>query len=448
MTTDTSRLPVPLLATLVIFTAFAGQFWRNLLGWWGFGIIAGVVIVLSAVALMMLRPSLGWREVPKSALAFVGLSTLSLAWSFYPGASAIGVGIQLLSSVAAVFLGLCLSLQQLLKALSNAFRWILALSLVFEAWVAVVVGGPVLPFFVHYEGRIPQAFYWSRGLLLDGGPIEGIVANRNLLGFIALLALIVFALQLADRTVRRGWGVAWLVVAGAVLLLTRSATVVLAGALVAVVLAFVLWTRSRDPDRRRTVYAAAAGLVVVVTAGIMTLGGALLGVLGKSGDLTGRADIWAAVTGLAQQRPVFGWGWVGYWIPWVPPFDDLAVRKGVVYLQAHNAWLDVRFQLGILGLVLFAALVVSTVWRSWFLAVDRPRHGLDPVEPFSAHTLLPILLLAALIAQSLAESRILIEGGWLCLIAISLMTKSRGIHAPITVAASVDPRLQQSVPRG
>ena len=76
---------------------------------------------------------------------------------------------------------------------------------------------------------------------------------------------------------------------------------------------------------------------------------ALLGLFGKSDDLTGRLDIWNAVIGLAAQRPWFGWGWVGYWPPWVEPFDGLAVRNGVEYLQAHNAWLDVWLQLGIVG---------------------------------------------------------------------------------------------------
>jgi exopolysaccharide production protein ExoQ len=37
----------------------------------------------------------------------------------------------------------------------------------------------------------------------------------------------------------------------------------------------------------------------------------------------------------------------------------------------------------------------------------------------------PLLVLVALIGQSLAESRILIEGGWLLLIAIAWSTKQR-----------------------
>ncbi|MET0976501.1 MAG: O-antigen ligase family protein, partial [Leifsonia sp.] len=213
MTTSPSRLPVRLIATLVIFTAFAGQFWRNLLGWWGFGIIAGVTIIAAIVAIAVLRPHLEWRRVPKSLVAFLALSALSIAWSFYPGATAIGIGIQLGTTATGVFIGLCLTWRELVRTFASAFRWILALSILFEAWVAIVVGGPVLPFWVHYEGRIPQAFYWSRGLLLSGGPIEGIVANRNLLGFIALLALIVFCIQLAATTVRRGWAIFWIVVA-------------------------------------------------------------------------------------------------------------------------------------------------------------------------------------------------------------------------------------------
>jgi hypothetical protein len=43
--------------------------------------------------------------------------------------------------------------------------------------------------------------------------------------------------------------------------------------------------------------------------------------------------------------------------------------------------------------------------------------------PYTALALLPLLLLAALLAQSLAESRMLIEGGWTLLVLIALKTK-------------------------
>ncbi|MFP3394221.1 hypothetical protein SB782_36200, partial [Brevibacillus sp. SIMBA_076] len=82
-----------------------------------------------------------------------------------------------------------------------------------------------------------------------GGPIQGIVGNSNLRAMIALLSIIVFAIQLADRTVRRGSSASWLVVAVLTLALTRSATVIAAAIAVAVVFGFAAWTRRVGPAR-------------------------------------------------------------------------------------------------------------------------------------------------------------------------------------------------------
>ena len=69
--------------------------------------------------------------------------------------------------------------------------------------------------------------------------------------------------------------------------------------------------------------------------------------------------------------------------------------------------------------------MIGALWRSWFLAVDRP--GTPPAGRSRTRPprCVPLLLLVALIGQSLAESRILIEGGWLLLIAIAWSTKRR-----------------------
>lgn len=428
-----SRFVVRTFATFVLFTVLAGQFWRNVGGWWGFGAIALIVVVGSTIGLISEKPDWKWRRFPKSLMIFMVLATLSIFWSFYPGASALGITLQWATTLAALFVALVLSWAELLRTLSTALRLILSLSLLFELYVSVIVGHAVLPFFVHYDlEKIPLAFYWSRGLLLHGGPIEGIVANRNLLGFLALLAVIVFAVQLAARTVRRGWGIFWLLLAVLTLLLTRSATVTLSTLVVLVVLGFALWARSVHHQARRPVYVVAAASVVLAVGSLVAFFPLLLQAFGKSADLTGRFDIWASVTDLAGQRPAFGWGWLGYWVPWVEPFNGLAVRNGVTYLQAHNAWLDVWLQIGIMGLLVFIALVFATMWRSWFLAIDRPRLGVADTAPYAASALLPLLIMAALLAQSLAESRLLVEYGWLLLVVMAVMTKrQQGTPAPM-----------------
>lgn len=415
-------------ATFALFTLLAGQFWRNLLGWWGFGLVALVVLGGAIALVIAVRPTWKWRRTPKSTIAFLLIAVLSISWSFYPGASALGVTLTLVTTFVAVALVLCLSWSRFVRALGGAIKWVLALSLVFEVWVAWFVRGPLLPNFPDFDPgaeKLPMAFYWSRGLLFEGGPIEGIVASRNLLGMIALLGLILFGSLLAAGTIRRAQGIGWLVVAATVFVLTRSATLILVAVVVLVALAFALWARKVGPDRRRGVYVAAAATLAASVTLLVVFWGRLLELFGKSDDLTGRLDIWEAVIGLAAERPWAGWGWVSYWVPWTEPFDDLAVRKGVTYLQAHNAWLDVWMQLGIIGLVAFASIVIGALWRSWFLAVDRPMDPTGHPLPHSAAALLPLLLLVALIGQSLAESRILVESGWLLLIAIAWSTKQR-----------------------
>ncbi|WP_400993984.1 O-antigen ligase family protein [Agromyces sp. GXQ0307] len=413
-------------ATFALFTLIAGQFWRNLLGWWGFGAIALIVLVGAVWLWVSLRPEVPWRRVPKSTIAFLLVATLSIIWSNYPASSALGLAILVATTFTGISLALSLGWHGFLRALSSALKWVLALSLLFELWVAVFVREPLLPNFVDYgDEKVPMAFYWSRALLFDGGPIEGIVASRNLLAMAALLALIVWGCMLASGGMRRAQGIGWLVVAGLTFVLTRSATVILVSVLVLAALGFALWARRSGPEHRRRVYTTAT-LALVASVGLLAVfWNALLDVFGKGEDLTGRIDIWTSVTGLASERPVLGWGWIGYWMPWADPYGGLAVRNGVEYLQAHNAWLDVWMQLGVVGLIAFASIVAGALWRSWFLAVDRPRDLRGRPVDFSALAFVPLLALVALIGQSLAESRLLVESGWLLLIAIAWGTKRR-----------------------
>lgn len=416
-------------ATFALFTVLAGQFWRNLLGWWGFGAVVALVVAGAIWLIVATKPGWTWRRVPKSTIAFLGIATLSIAWSAYPASSALGVVIVLTTAFVAVSLAICLSWAQLVGALAAAVKWVLGLSLVFELVVAIFVRQPVPPLFPDYDpadfDRVPMAFYWSRALLFDGGPIEGIVASRNLLGMVALIGVIVFGALLASGGMRRAQGIGWLVVAGATLVLTRSATVVLVGVLVLVAIGFAVWARRAGPDRRRPVYLTGFAALVASVIALVALWGPLTALFGKSEDVTGRFEIWGAVGELAAERPVFGWGWLGYWQPWAEPLGTLYSRNGVTYLQAHNAWLDVWVQLGIVGLIAFASVVIGALWRSWFLAVDRPMDVSGRLRPHTAASFVPFALMIALIGQSLAESRLLVEGGLVLLLAVAWATKRR-----------------------
>lgn len=405
------------LATVGFVTLAAGDLWRNLLSWWGWGAICVVLVILAVVELVHSRVDL--RRLPFTLIGFLVLAVVSIFWSDYPGGTAVGIAALLTTTAFAVFLATVLDLETMVRALGLALRWILGLSFVFEFVVAAFIRHPVLPFFTDYSklDKIPPAFYWSRDLLFHGGQIQGIQGNSNLFALAALLALIVFAVQWVSRTASRIWLGFWAVVALAALALTRSSTVLIALAAVILVTIFIALVRATSGRRRGLVYGGGAVVALGVAAVGVFANGPILQLLGKSTELTNRIPIWTAVLHLANQRPAAGWGWVGYWVPWVEPFTHLAVFKGVTYLQAHDAWIDLYFQLGVIGLIVFGLLVLSTLWRSWFMAIEADRHRL--IELF------PLLVMVALIVHSIAESRLLVEICFSLLVIASIRTAQR-----------------------
>lgn len=400
------------LAAFGFFTLVAGDVWRYLLSWWGWGAIVAVFLTLAIVELVRSRVDV--RRVPLLLLASLALMALSVTWSAYPGATALAVVATLATTVFAVFLATCFTWPERIEALALSMRVVIVASLLFELFVAVVIRQPVLPLWVDYSAldEIPRAFYWSRDVLFEGGRIQGIVGNANLLAMAALLSIIAEVARAVAGCGNRARGIAAIVLAVLVLALTRSSTILIATVVVGVVV-LAAWFARRGSGRRRV--ATVLGMLVAAgaaVAGAIVFRGPLLALLGRSEDLTNRIGIWTTVLDLANERPVAGWGWISYWAPWVEPFDDLVVINGVTYLQAHNAWIDIFLQLGVIGLVVLGLFALTTAIRSWSFALDGPRDS----------ALVPVALLTAVFVQSLAESRLLIESGWAIFVLVAITT--------------------------
>ena len=418
---------------LSLLILFGGDAWRYSVGWGVWGVVAVAIAATSAVILVQARHRWSIGGLPYPFVVFMALATVSLAWSQYPAASALGLLTTWLTVLGALALAISFTWHELLNGLARVLRILIAVSLLFELIVATIVRGPILPWTAQPEvavpgyDTIPQMLYWSRNELFetfDDGRIQGVVGNANHLGFLALLGVIAFSIQWATGSISRRWSITWIALATLTLFFTRSATVTVALAAVALTAVGLLVIRSRRTERARRW--SAVGFVALAGAGIaigFALRGTIFGLLGKSSDLTGRADIWQTVIGLAEQRPAFGCGWISFWMPWAEPFKGLVIRNGVVQVQAHDTWLDLWLQLGIVGVVVFGALVASALLRAWLAAADRPRTLPGVTDPYSALTLLPILVLVALIVQSIPESRLLGEYALAMLVIIAVKTK-------------------------
>ncbi|MDM4762723.1 O-antigen ligase family protein [Galbitalea sp. SE-J8] len=397
-------------ASLAFFVAFGANGIKNAFGWWTWG----------ALVLIVFGVSLGWlirsgairrvADLPRPLAAFWLLTALSLIWSQWRPETLLGVTITTITLISSWAIGALMSIEEIIVALSRAVRAVVALSFAFELWVSIVVRHPVLPVWLSGDPETADLqTLWSRDLLFVSGKIQGIVGNSAILAQIAGVALVALVVQYLIGRIGRLAAIIWLALIVLTLVLTASATMTVAIAITAVVAIAVL-------VRRRIVrFGARAGyglvvLAVVIVAVVLatTRTDAIIHLLGKQDDLTGRTSIWANTIGLAVEHPWFGWGWLGYWPPWLAPLNTLNIRYGVPQLHAHDAWVDLFLQLGMLGVVVFAALVLWALWGSYRAATASARGELPPIDDAM---LLPVLLIVLLVVQTVTESGILVQEG-------------------------------------
>lgn len=422
-------------AIFVMFTLFALPFWQHAIGTLG---TAGLIILMTLGTLGWWVPLLvaqsktnpfPWRRLPWAALVFMGWAIASITWSAWPASSALTVTGMLLVALHSFFLVHVLSWRELLRVIGSALKWVVGLSLVFELIVSLVIRHPVFPaFFDVPAGKVDPQWYWSRDNLFDGGRIQGIVGNANLLGILCLVAIIVFVIRIIAGAPRRAWFVAWILVASYLLYRSGSATVLLCGvAAIAVLICVLVMRRMTKPSQRSLAYFVFAGVGSALALAGFIYRDAIFGLLGRSDNLTGRAEIWAAISERIAQRPVIGWGYASPWNPFDPNISAGLVDHGEIVMQAHNVWIDVIYQLGWVGCALFIVVLLALIWRSWFFAVDRPRWDIVSTRRYAAISVFPTLIVAVLLVQGITESAPMMLWGWAFILMLSFKIKSAPI---------------------
>ena len=417
---------MPALGTWASFLTFSGQGVRNIVGWTLFGVIAAISTVILLVVFLREGHRVPLRALPPVACAYTVLCVLSLAWSQFPAETALAAALMVTTSAVGILLACSLSLRELTVALGRALEATIALSLVLEAWVALVLHHPLAPLYMRNWDVIPSSYYWSDGLLFQGGPIQGIIGNRNPLAFVALLTLICVVVRWRDHQISNSHLVVWSALCLLTLALTRSATVTVA-TMVCGGLAFLLWCLRRlGGARRRRALVMAAGAAMVAGALSLVFNQTIIMLLGRSPDASGRWVIWERVIALWQQRPILGWGWIMYWEPWIPMFQTLVIRPdGTPTMSAHNAYVEALFQTGVVGALLIVLLMAQ-------LLIQTGRLALRYLDSDSS-VLLPVLLTTALAVQALSESRLLSEGNWMVVCALATWL---GLHRMVERTAS------------
>jgi len=392
------------LSQVALGVAVGVHLLRSVLGWAGLLAVLAGLVLLAAFSLGARRSSIDWQGLlPISILVFVGWSALSMAWSGYPGNTVASVGYQLAFAFLAVYIALARDTIQIVRATGDVLRLVLGLSLALEVLSGVLIDLPIP--FLGIQGNLPRF-----------GPIQGIFGSRNVLGLVALIALITFVVELRSRSLRRGTAIGSIWLAALCLVLSGSPVVAIAGFFVGLA-ALALYALRRTPAESRWMLQLAilAVATVVGVAGWIARA-RIIELLNARSEFGVRYRLWSEMARLTVLNPLEGWGWVGYWPNNVTPYGWLDFVTGRDHSSGLNAFVDVYFQLGLVGLLAFVALTGLAFVRSWLLASNK--RALVHVWP--------ALILVALLVASAAESTILVEFGWMLLL-ICAMKAAQGM---------------------
>lgn len=337
------------------------------------------------------------RIAPSTLLAFLAWTLASTVWSTATAASLRAWAALAGYAVIAVVVGHIRDTLQTVRALGDALRILLAASLIAE-----IMSGILLDMPFHFLG--------IQGNIAHGGPLQGLFGTRNMLGLIAVIAVITFVVEWRSQSLAAAVAIPSVVLAGFLALFSASPTVLVLAAAVGAASVALVMVRQAPSGRRRPLQWSIGAIVVAVLLATAVFRDRIITVLDAGSDFNSRVELWKAVLPYVQQRPVQGWGWFGLWSDELYPFNIINYLTNDHHGSALNAFVDTLLQVGAGGLLVFCLLGGIALVRSWLVASVR-RSVVYAWTP---------LVLVALAVDSLFESFTLVDAGWFLLVLCAL----------------------------
>lgn len=208
------------------------------------------------------------------------------------------------------------------------------------------------------------------------GAARGVFIHKNVLGWVAALSTVAAGIMVIDRSHGlRLVGILALPASVICLVASTSMTGVLSTAAAAGFAWFFLALgRSRGTNRLVLVVVFLQFAAVL----LLSLGEflvPLLEALGKDATLTGRVPLWRLVDEMIGQRLVVGYGYAAFWTPGNPDAWRIWADIGWQAPHSHNGYREIMLGLGLVGLVVLAAVIIRAVWQGAVLYCTRPQDG-------------------------------------------------------------------------
>jgi exopolysaccharide production protein ExoQ len=346
-------------------------------------ILALLYLAIIRIAMSHFRRTAGAFFGSPAILWLLALACASALWSELPGLvlrRTVGV---VGATMFGIVLASRLSFADQLELLRRTFRIVAALSM--SAWILLTLTD------INLFSNASMGYGDASDS--DGGAWAGIFAHKNKLGAAMALAILVERHVPAQSARSRVSQRFWFAIYAALLLLSNSATSLVAIVLTVVLMYTVRAFRSQYRLLVPTMFLTAlfSGTFVLLNVGSVT------GALGRSSDLTGRVDLWRWVLVMVRQRLFLGYGFSGFWKGASGQSEVVEAHIGWSPIYSHNGYLEILLSLGLAGLALFL----------WFVATGIRRALIRAKAAESLQDLWPLAFLVFFLAHNMGECTIL-----------------------------------------
>ena len=247
----------------------------------------------------------------------------------------------------------------------------------------------------------------SLGFNIDGRGARGAFLHKNTLANFLVVGIMAAGAGLRLKIVPRivGYGVLFLTIA--LLILANSTTAHLAVAvMVCVYVAMEL--RSRLPFRQVAVFTAfSLALVLFGTMVLIANLDDVFALLGRDMTLTGRDAVWHYASRMIHERILLGYGYAAFWET-EPILSYVTETLKWHITHAHNGFLQIWLELGLVGFCLLVAVLMVSFRR--LVSSSLPDRFASVALPF----------FAAMVVNDLVETHLFVykHFGWIILLVL------------------------------
>jgi len=197
------------------------------------------------------------------------------------------------------------------------------------------------------------------------GRWNGILSHKNVLARLATVVFVCLLYLRSDRLTYSLWQ-RTLLIALSLLILYFSES---ASAWIIILIFTLAYPFLAIFNERSLLFGVLFPLYVILAVSLLTISllyyESIFALLGRDPTITGRVDLWTNSMVLIYENLWFGQGYSAAFLPNAPIYDRIAWALAA---NAHNGWLDIGLELGLIGIILYTLSLLQNLIKGLYLA--------------------------------------------------------------------------------